>query len=322
MAEGINDRSSSCMKQFTELDVLMIANPDAVGSIIVVGERYTDSWMPHFATGKGYIIAANASTAGITDDKNGAKSTASTSGSTQAGLGKSYAISVGNGGLKIKMNKLTYNKLNKVTNDPDLEGVVQDIFDTLMERVDADPTHTPDYFTALTLAPMMLDKVAYAGQLGLYKIADNAKNLGKRNFEDISIVAMEEDIEFIEGFLNTIDLVYPDFVQAFRLILKKLNTLGKRYQGVQANLFNGSLDEVFGLGGLMAVIGYPVTKKGKIDKTNSMGVVPMMNLKVGKWVIKFSCPGYVTQNITVIVKAKRKVILNVVMVPIAPPVSV
>ena len=77
--------------------------------------------------------------------------------------------------------------------------------------------------------------------------------------------------------------------------------------------------EVMGLGGFMAVTNYPATKKGKNGKTNAMGVFPTMKLRVGKWIIKFSCVGYVTQTVTIIVKARRKVTLSVMMVPIPLP---
>ncbi len=313
---GLNDRSTSYFNQWTELDLLFTNNETAVGSIIVFGERYTHSWLVDLVAAKGYNTKANASTAGITDGKNGAKKKVSTSGSGQSGKGRSYAITVKNDTLKAHMAKLTFSKLFHDTNDPDLAGVVKDIYDTLDAYVLSDPTGTLHYFTALTLSGMMVDSQSYTNELGKFKLANDAINVAKDNFDTISIPAMEETITFFEGFLNDLDLVYPDFVKAMRKILKKLDVLGKLNQGVQATMYAGTPDEVMGLGGLMAVTNYPPVKKAKIDKTNSMGGFPIMNMRVGKWIIKFSCPGYVTQTITVIVKARRKVTLNVVMMPI------
>jgi len=95
--------------------------------------------------------------------------------------------------------------------------------------------------------------------------------------------------------------------------------LGKRDQGCDAAMTISPDGEVMGLGGFMAVTNYPATTKGKNGKTNAMGVFPTMKLRVGKWIIKFSCVGYVTQTVTIIVKARRKVTLSVMMVPVPLP---
>src|ERR1700722_11658315 len=106
----INDRFSSYQKQWTSLDELMSANPDAVAAIEEFGDQYL-IWIDDLAEANGYIAQANESTDGITIGKNGAKDTLSTSGSGQAGKGVSYAIRVGNDTLKAKMKKLTFSKL-------------------------------------------------------------------------------------------------------------------------------------------------------------------------------------------------------------------
>jgi hypothetical protein len=311
----LNDRGTSYLNQWKQLGLLMADNPDAVDLIGVFGTRYL-MWVESMEDVDDYMNKVNASTAGITDDKNQAKSDSATSGSTMGGMGVSYAITTKDIELQTLMMTYTYNKLYEKTNDPDLRGVITNIYKRLFAITEVDPIVSANYFPVDKLDAMLVDAGLFASKTPNYKLALHAINGSKRNFYDLQIPIMEEHILFFEAFLSTIAISFPDFVKGFRKILEKLDEVGQRNQGSEAEMYDATTDEPIGLGGLMMVTNYIKVKKAKIEKTNSMGVFPIMHLRVGIWKLKFSFPGYVTQYVTIIVKARGVVRLKIMMVKV------
>lgn len=315
----INDRGTSCLNQWTELSLLMIDNPDAIGMIGVFADR-CGMWGDSMVDVDEYMAKVNRSTAGITDDKNRTKRDSATSGSTMSGMGVSYAITKKDVGLQKLMMTYTYNKLYEKTNDPNLRGVISNLYKRLFEITELDPIVSADYFTADDLDSMVVDSILFDKKIPNYKLALHAINGAKGNFYDLQIPIMETHILFMEAFLSTIYGSFPEFVNYFKRIVKKLREVGKRNQGVGAEMFDATTEEPTGLGGLMMMTNYYKVKKAKIGKTNSMGAFPLMHLRVGIWKVKFSFPGYVTQYVTITVKARRVVRLRILMIPITEKV--
>jgi hypothetical protein len=315
---GLNHTSTSYYDQWKNLDQLFANNAGAVGAMPAFAAR-VGLWTGSMSLANGLATKANASLKGFTKTKNTAKKTASKTASVQAGKGASYAITKKNTTLEDQMTKLTLNFLNKETNDPDLAGVIEGISTTLSPFIISDPIVSADYFTAVSLGAMGTDKITYTGKLGLYRNAFAVVGGAKIDFVAVQHPIMEEHIKFMEGFLDDLYTGYPDFVNAFRAIVKKLDDIGKRNQGVDANITKEGSGDPFGLGALLQITNYPPVKKAKIKSTNSMGVITLLKLKVGTWTVKITAPGYITQTVTIIVKAKKTVTLNIVMVVAPPP---
>ena len=130
---------------------------------------------------------------------------------------------------------------------------------------------------------------------------------------------MDEQITYFSGFMNDFYIKYPDFVNSFRAITKKLDTISKRNQGLSSGMFDSVSGLRLGLGGIGAITNYPPVKKVKIEKTNTMGLLPLMNLKVGIWKTKFSFPRYITQYGTITIDYRKVVTIKVMMVAVPPP---
>jgi hypothetical protein len=232
------------------------------------------------------------------------------------GMGVSYAITKKDGGLQKLMMTYTYNKLYEKTNDPNLRSVVNNLYKKLFEITEIDPIVSADYFPVDELDAMVVDSILFDKKIPNYKLALYAINGAKANFYDLQIPIMEQHILFMEAFLSTINGSFPEFVTSFKRIVKKLREVGKRNQGSGAEMFDAITEEPIGLGGLMMMTNYIKVKKAKIGKTNSMGVFPLMHLRVGIWKLKFSFPGYVTQYVTITVTARRVVRLKLMMIPV------
>jgi len=316
---ALSDNSAAYLAKWTELDQLLADNPVPVGSIIVFAERYTTHWEVDMATTTNYVDNANGSTAGITNGKNLAKDDIGTLGGDMAGMGFAYAVTKGDlPELELKMSKLTFGKIRHQTNDPDVAGIIKDIKDTLSPFITSDPIISVDYFTTVSIAAMMTGSTTYVGKLGKYKNKLDAIDAAKSSFVTLMIPIMEKNISFFETFLNTIDDFYPDFVTSFRRIVKKLDELGKRNQGVEPTFKNAETLEILGLGGLMTILNYAPTKKAKIAKTNAMSTC-MMSMRVGMWITKYSFPGFYPLTVKHTVKARRTIVMDILLVPIPPP---
>ncbi len=319
--EGLNDVSLAYYKQWTAINTLFGATSSvgAIGSLPALADGIL-AWTPVYAGAVGFNNKANQSTDGITADKNTAKVTSATSGSEQAGKGVSYCIIKGNLSLvKAQLKGYTLGKLKRL-NDDQLAPVVKIINDTLSPYVLSDAIISAKYFTAATLLAMTNDKTAYVGKLGNYAAAFGIIAGAKKDLVIIQKPLVDVQIEFWKGFFPALrKLGFNDFVNAFEAIIKKYELIGKRNQGWEGEMRDSVTDELIGLGGLAAITNYPVVKKAKISKTNSMSIFTRMRLKVGIWKIKYTCSGYLPQYGTIKV-TKRNITYTIVkMVPISPP---
>ena len=318
--KGLNDISASYYTQWSSINTLFNApeNAAAIASIEAVSDGMP-IWATAFDGATTFNNKANQSTLGITTAKNDAKNTAATSGSGQSGKGVSYAIFINAADLKQKMAKLTFSYLDKKTTDTDFAGVIKTIDDTLRPYLTSDPVVSVKYFTPKSLDTMLEDTKTFSGCSGKYAAAIGAINGAKSDIMVIQKPIMEAQITYFEGFMNDLYTDYPDFVNSFRAITKKLDTIGKRNQGLSSGMFDSVSGLPLGLGGIGAITNYPPVKKAKIEKTNTMGVLPLMNLKVGIWKTKFSFPGYITQYSTVTIGFRKVVAIKVMMVAVPPP---
>ncbi|MEI6817413.1 MAG: hypothetical protein WCL14_12445, partial [Bacteroidota bacterium] len=295
--EGLNDTSTAYFKQWTGINTLLTAtgSAGAIASLPALADGIT-AWTPIYAGAVGFNNKANQSTEGITDDKNGAKITAATSGSEQAGKGISYCVTKGNLALvKAQMKQYTLAKLKKM-NDDQLAPSVKIINDTLSPFVLSDALVSAKYFTAPSLLAMMTDRTAYNGKLGNYATAYGIIAGAKKDLVVIQKPLVDAQIEFWKGFFPALrKLGFNDFVNAYEAIIKKYEVIGRRNQGFDGEMRDSVTDELIGLGGLAAITNYPPVKKAKVSKTNSMSVYGRMKLKIGIWKIKYTCPGYLPQ---------------------------
>jgi hypothetical protein len=311
---GLSDKSTSHLNQYTLLEKLFIDNPTAVGSMpaflarrVVYG---TDLGICY-----GYRDGANASTSGFTSAKKIAKKASSVSAAAITGKGLSYAILKGNDTLKGKMEQWTESFLNK-TNDNDFAGVITNINTALFPFIASDPVVSADFFTALQLTSMLNDKTTYVSKLNLYKAAKEAINLAKNNFKTISIADMKENITFLEGFLTDLSFTFSDFVESFKIIVAKLDVIGKRNQGITASMFYLVSGLPIVLNGTFEVTNYPVVKVPKKGTTNSMGLIPLIKLKIGTWNGVFKAPNCKDQEVTMVVTSKKVVDYIIKMSPL------
>ena len=318
--KGLNDISASYYTQWSSINTLFNASEssDAINSIEAVSDGIP-LWDAAFEKATAYNNKANAGTTGITSAKNDAKKTASTSGSGQSGKGVSYSILTNAGELNKKMGKLTMSYLYSKTTDADFAGVIKSIDDSLRPYLTSDPVVAAKYFTLVSLDEMMGDKKAFVSSMGKYAGAIGAINGAKSDIIVIQKPIMDEQIKYFEGFMNDLYTKYPDFVNSFRAITKKLDTIGKRNQGLSVEMVDSVSGLPLGLGGIGAITNYPAVKKAKTEKTNTMGVLPLMNLKVGIWKTKFSFAGYITQYGTVTIAFRKVVSIKVLMVAVPPP---
>ncbi len=239
---ALNQISLAHLTQYTELELLFNDNPTAVASNAAFAARrvlYGNSLNQAYD----YRDSANATTAGFTTAKKGAKKTSSKSAGGITGKGESYAIFKNNIELREQMQEWSQAFLYK-TNDPDYAGVIQNIYDLLTPFITSDPTGTPDYFTALQLTSMLSDKTAFTGKLNKFKAAKLNIDTAKSDFKTIQIPEMKEHITFFEGFLTDLEFAFPDFVSEFKAIVEKLNIIGRRHQGVTAIMKYAANDEV------------------------------------------------------------------------------
>ena len=314
---GLNDTAAAYFSQWTKLNTLLndTDSAAAIASIPAVADGLP-TWNTGFGGAITYNNKANASTTGITDAKDIAKLKNATTASTIAGRAVSYAILKNLPALKAQMKKFTFSKLSKGTNDPDMSGVVTSINTTLTPYITSDPIIAIKYFTTATLAAMMTDNTTFTGKLGKYSEAIGYINGAKRDMIIIQKPILDAQILYFEGFMTDLKVAYPDFVNAFRAIVKKIAVIGKRSQGMDGVLNNSVTGLPIGLGGLAEITNYPPVAKPKIMKTNSMSVLKLMNLKIGIWHVKFTCQGYHEQTITITIVSKKVVSLEVQMVPL------
>jgi hypothetical protein len=323
MAEGLNDVSAAYYKQWTAIDTLLNATTSeaAIDSIDALVDGLA-AWEPVYSGATGFNEKANQSPDGITNDKNGAKLNAATSGSVQASQGISYCIIKGNLPLiKAKLKGYSLGKLKKL-NDDQLAPAIKIINDTLNPYILSDPIVSAKYFTAPSLLAMMGLRTVYSGKLGGFAAAMGIINGGKKDIVVIQKPLMDEQIEFWKGFFPALRAGgFNDFVNAFEAIIKKYEAIGKRNQGWEGAMYDASTGELIGLGGLAALTNYPVVKVAKISKTNSMSAFSRMRLKIGIWKIKYSCPGYITQYGTITVTTRNITFSDVMMVPVPTAVA-
>ena len=309
---ALNKISLAYLTHFTELDLLFINNTSAVAANGAFAGRRT-FYGNSLQTGYNYRDAANGTTLGFTSAKNGAKKTSSKSAGGITGKGESYAITKNNVELKEQMEQWTQAFLYK-TNDPDYAGVIQNIYDTLFPFIASDPTGTPDYFTALQLTSMQNDKTAFTGKLNKFKAAKSDIDTAKKDFKIAFIPEMKEHITFMEGFLTDLEFAFPDFVSEFRAIVEKVNVIGRRHQGITATMKYAESGEVINSIGTFEILNYPPVATPKKGKTNTMGEIPLIKLKIGTWHGVFKCPGCVDQPVTLVIASKHIVNLNIRMV--------
>ena len=274
---ALNHIITSKLNQYTLLEKLLKDNPAPVGSnpaFLARRVKFGSSLLDCF----NYRDAANASTRGFTIAKKNAKKTSSTSASAISGKGTSYAILKGNTTLQAQMEAWSQSFLF-TTKDPDYAGVIQNINDTLFPFIASDPIVSADFFTALQLTSMLNDKDAFVTKLNLYKAALDNINLAKRDFQLLQVPIMKEHITFLEGFLTDLSFTYPDFVSAFKIIVAKLDAVGKRNQGITATMYYLLSGIVIALVGTFEITNYPIVKIPKKGKTNAMGVIPLIKLK-------------------------------------------
>jgi hypothetical protein len=308
---ALNDKSTAHLLQYAELELLFVNNPDAVAFNAEFGAR-------RVKYGEGMVEcyrlrdAANASTAGFTKAKKLAKKVSSKSASAITSKGISYAIKIEDVELEGQMTKWSNSFLYN-SNDPDFAGVIQNIYTTLSAFVVSDPTGTLHFFTALQLDAMQEDKLSFTGKLNLYKNALSAINTAKGNFTVTQIPVMDAHIKFLEGFLTDIAVDFADFVTEFKTIVKKLSVIGKRNQGASAAMTYAATGNPVVLVGQLRITNYPAVKVPKIINTNSMGIIDLLQLKIGVWDGVFSAPDCQDQEVTVTVKTKKIVHFEIAM---------
>ena len=313
---ALSNISKSHLDQYARLELLFSNNAGAVSDITAFSDR-RNAFGKSMLVCYGYRDTANGTTKGFTKAKNAAKKTSSDSASNITGKAVSYAITVKNVDLKDKVNQWTQNFLYK-TNDPDYAGVIQKIDDLLFPYTASDPTGTADYFTPSQLADMKKDSDAYETTLNLYNNALSVINIWKSNFKIIQIPVMKLHIVFFDGFMSDLAVDYAGFVSQYKVIIEKLDVLGKRNQGVEALMVYDVDGKVIALVGELNMVNYPVTKKPKKARTNSNGEIPLMKLKVGTWDAVFKAPGCIDQPVTIKVEAKKvtSLIIRMMAAPI------
>lgn len=321
--DGLNDISLAYFKQWTAINTLLGASSSsaAIASITALTDDGVPAWTLAYAGAVGFNNKANNSTTGITNDKNGAKLTAATSASEQAGKAISYCVKKGNLPLlKAQMKQYTLAKLLKL-NDDQLAPAIKLINDTLTPYITSDPIIAIKYFTTASLLAMMGTRTVYLGKLGGYAAAFGIINGAKRDIVVTQKPLMDPQIEFWKGFFPALTTGgFNDFVNAFEAIIKKYEVIGKRNQGFDGELRDSVTNELIGIGGLATITNYPPNiKTAKISKTNSMSVFARMSLKIGIWKIKYTCAGYFPQMATVTITRRNITYMVVKLVPIPPP---
>src|ERR1035437_6439524 len=114
-------------------------------------------------------------------------------------------------------------------------------------------------------------------------------------------------------FVVIITTSFAAFAGAFNDLIK-LHYMGTKKQGVDGKMVKASDGTPIILNGRGAFDDYPVGKRVKLLKTDSMGVFNVVSLRKGYWKITFSAPGYWDQVVYVTVLTKDIVHLVVKMV--------
>ena len=313
---SLNHNSAAHLDQYAELQLLFTNNGVAVGAITSFSDRaamFAESLKECYTLRD----TANGSTEGFTTTKNKAKKTTSKAASAITGKGNSYGILTANTVLQGQMTQWTENYIYR-TKDIDFAGAIENVYTTLNPFITSDPAGTPDYFTTPQLDAMQKLKDNYVSTLSQYKNALSTINVAKGNFTTLQIPIMEQHILFLEGFLDDLALTYPDFVTAFKDIIAKLASIGKRNQGASALMMYADGGKVINLVGQLQITNYPKVKVPKVINTNTNGVIELLQLKIGTWDGVFSAPNCIDQKVTIKVEIKKitAFIINMVAKPV------
>ena len=256
---------------------------------------------------------ANVNLVGITDGKDTAKLAAARAWGIVTGNILAYAIFKGDVELEAKMLKSTESYL-MVAKDANFQSVCTDLRTTALAIITADPLVSADYFVTGDITACTLKVNTFASKLGDYKVALKDVNDAKKSFKAVAIVAVEKQLEIMGGMLGgTITTGFPAFAGAFNDLIK-LHFMGTQKQGVDGKMLKASDGTPIILEGRGVFDDYPVGKRAKLLKTNSIGVFNVVSLRKGYWKITFTAPGYWDQVVYVTVLTKDVVHLVVKMV--------
>ena len=241
------------------------------------------------------------------------------SAASMSGKGVSFAMKIKDNELQLLMETYTFAYLFYEVPEYEIAGKIQAIYLGLEPFISN--IESPPYFDALTLVAMQTLKDTYSGKLSKYTNAFLIIGNGSKDFNTIQIPIMEGHIKYFEGFLDDLFIDFPDFVNAFREIVKRLDLLGKKKQGVEPRMEDAETHEGLPFIGTMLFTNYSFKDPLKkiILTTDSLGNFPYRRLRVGKWTVKLTAVNYFTQMATITVTAKRTVIVTYSMVPVPPP---
>jgi hypothetical protein len=311
-AKGLNKRGTAYLTKWTDYATLFTNNNAAVilraAFLAAVGFFGT-------ALTAARVLAdrANVNLSGITGAKDTAKLAAATAWGILAGNIKAYAIFKGDVELEAQMAGSTEQYLMKVK-DANFQSACTDLRTTALAIIVADPLVSADYFVTADITACTVKVSFYAGKLGDYKVALKDVNDAKKAFKAVAIVAVEKQLDIMYGLLGgTITTSFAAFAGAFNDLIK-LHYMGTKKQGVDGKMVKASDGTPIILNGRGAFDDYPVGKRVKLLKTDSMGVFNVVSLRKGYWKITFSAPGYWDQVVYVTVLTKDIVHLVVKMV--------
>ena len=255
---------------------------------------------------------ANVNLTGITDGKDTAKLKAATAWGILTGNILSYAIFKGDVELEAKMLKSTESYLMGAK-DANFQSVCTDLRTTALAIIVADPLVSADYFVTGDITACTLKVNTFASKLGDYKVALKDVNDAKKAFKAVAIVEVEKQLDIMKGLLGgTITTSFAAFAGAFNDLIK-LHYMGTQKQGVDGKMIKVDGTPII-LEGRGAFDDYPVGKRVKLLKTNSIGVFNVVSLRKGYWKITFSAPGYWDQVVYITVLTRDVVHLVVKMV--------
>ena len=184
---------------------------------------------------------------------------------------------------------------------------------TILAKVLVDyPVDALNYFDGGQLSDAMALVSDFEGKLGFWTVKETDVNNAKIEFELEWMPKVNDSLVYMEGLLpGQITTKFPTFVKGF-ITLKKLVRAGVKDQGVLATMEDAVTAELFINTGKMETLNYDGAQK--ILMTNNLGLFKLMRLKIGVWKIKFSSPGYVDQIITVTVKFRKVVKVEILLV--------